>query len=142
MDIVPKLTEETVLKSLRQEGAAKNIEFLARYGWGAVFLVEESRQHNLWEEGMGIIIPACTHVVFMRMRLIAQAILGAIGVVGISLPSHAFEIESSTDAKVRWDNTFKYNAGYRLRDPSNRLEHARRLDPHPCPGEVVTGPVR
>ena len=60
-----------------------------------------------------------------RNPRIARAIslLGLVGLVGVSGASHAFEFEgdATSDVKVRWDNTFKYSAAWRLENPSNAL---------------------
>lgn len=58
-----------------------------------------------------------------RHRVIAAAVLAA------CLPaSQAFEIDSDSDVKIRWDNTIKYSAAYRLKDPSTLLTSDPNLD--------------
>jgi hypothetical protein len=90
---------------------------------------------------MGTITPVCRDVSSKRQHRIAHAVLGALGVVGISLPGYAFEFDSTSDVKVRWDNTFKYSTSYRLHDPSNKLVNgdpvAPGLPPFALPGPQV-----
>lgn len=66
---------------------------------------------------------------------VAQAVVGAFGVMGLVAGSQAFEIETGTEAKLRWDNTFKYSAGWRLKDPSSRI-----VNGDPFPGGPPPGP--
>ena len=56
-----------------------------------------------------------------RMKPVAKAVVGAIGILGWIGCSQAFEIGSDSDVKLRWDNTFKYSTAWRLHDPSNKL---------------------
>jgi len=48
--------------------------------------------------------------------LIATAAAGAVAPV-----AHAFEIDTGTPVRVRWDNTIKYSAARRVTDPSSDL---------------------
>lgn len=70
---------------------------------------------------MGVLAPVCKGVSSTRQRRIAQIVLSAFGAAGIALPGYAFELDTGSDVKVRWDNTLKYSAAYRLSDPSNKL---------------------
>lgn len=57
-----------------------------------------------------------------RRRVVCEAILAALaGWLGATGTAGAFEFESKSDLKVRWDNTFKYSVAYRLRNPSGRI---------------------
>src|ERR1039457_695587 len=58
---------------------------------------------------------------FRRTKCVAQAVVAAIGVMGFTGSGHAFEIDTGSDAKLRWDNTLKYSAGVRLMDTSARI---------------------
>jgi len=88
---------------------------------------------------MGVITPVCGLVSSKRLRRIAHAVIGVVGAAGISIPGYAFEFDSTSDLKVRWDNTFKYSAAYRLRDPSNKIAGG---DPvvAPLPPFALPGP--
>lgn len=87
---------------------------------------------------MGVITPVCKGIAPKRQRRIVRAVLGALGIAGISFPSYAFEFDTGSDAKVRWDNTVKYSTAYRLHDPSNRIvtgdSVAAGLPPFALPG--------
>lgn len=73
------------------------------------------------------------------MKSVAQTILGAFVALGLVTSCHAFEFDSTSEVKVRWDNTFKYSAAYRLHNPSNRIVSG---DPvvAPLPPFATTGP--
>lgn len=58
-----------------------------------------------------------------RKHVIAYAALLA------CLPAaNAFEIETDSDVKIRWDNTIKYSAAQRLKNPSSSLTSDPNLD--------------
>lgn len=53
----------------------------------------------------------------------------AVATVLASIPSaFAFEVDTGSDFKVRWDNTFKYSTAMRLKDRSNLLVSDPTLD--------------
>jgi hypothetical protein len=57
----------------------------------------------------------------LRRRIGVGLIIVLVVMVGIST-ANAFEIDTgSTDWKVRWDNTFKYSAAFRVQERSNSL---------------------
>ena len=57
----------------------------------------------------------------LRLRRIAQAVIGALCSMGVAGVGHAFEIDTDSDVKLRWDNTFKYSAATRLGNASNAI---------------------
>jgi hypothetical protein len=59
-----------------------------------------------------------------KKRQMASAIIeGTVAAAAISLSSSgaAFEFDTGTDLKARWDNTVKYSSAWRLSDPSSNL---------------------
>lgn len=56
------------------------------------------------------------------VRLSASVAIATVSSVVLCNPAVAFEIDSGNpDLKMRWDNTFKYNAGIRLQNRSSAL---------------------
>jgi hypothetical protein len=68
-----------------------------------------------------------------RIKRVARSVVGAVGVMGMIGSVHAFEFDTGSDAKVRWDNTFKYSAAYRLKDPSSKIVNGDPGGPPPGP---------
>ncbi|MFW2457844.1 DUF1302 domain-containing protein, partial [Methyloversatilis discipulorum] len=55
-----------------------------------------------------------------RRIAIAIAIMG--GTLGVAMDAAAFQFDTGNpDLKLRWDNTFKYSAGFRVKDRSDLL---------------------
>ena len=71
---------------------------------------------------------------FWRTKCVAQAVVAAIGVMGFTGSGHAYEFDTGSDAKLRWDNTLKYTVGWRLLNQSPKILNgdpgspARNLD--------------
>lgn len=63
-----------------------------------------------------------------RVRPLVRAVLTVVGAIGIAVPGYAFEFDTGTETKVRWDNTFKYSAAWRVKDRSNALLADANLD--------------
>ena len=64
-----------------------------------------------------------------QMKSIAKAVVGTIGILGLVGPGQAFEIDTGSDVKLRWDNTIKYSLSWRVQDPSNRLLNGDPVGP-------------
>ena len=58
---------------------------------------------------------------FGGVRLIMKAFAGTIGILGLVGSGHAFQFDTDSDVKLRWDNTLKYSAVWRLHDPSSKI---------------------
>lgn len=69
----------------------------------------------------------------------AVAVIGLTGIGAGSSPGYALVFDTNSDVTVRWDNTFKYSAVYRLRDPSNSLVTGGPVAP-PLPPFALPGP--
>ncbi|NMM28915.1 MAG: DUF1302 domain-containing protein [Glaciimonas sp.] len=69
----------------------------------------------------------------MRMKYVTQAVLGAAVCMGLVGSAQAFEIDTGSDAKLRWDNTLKYSVGVRLMDPSAKVTNGDPGGPPPGP---------
>lgn len=68
-----------------------------------------------------------------RMKRVAQAAVGAFTIMGLVGSSHAFEVDTGSDATLRWDNTLKYSAGVRLMDPNSQIINGDPGGPPPGP---------
>jgi hypothetical protein len=55
-----------------------------------------------------------------RLLMLPHALIVLSG-IALSGPGHAFEFETGTDLKARWDNTIKYSAAWRVKSPSPSL---------------------
>lgn len=56
---------------------------------------------------------------YLRRSVLSVSVLAALSSIGTA---NAFSIDSGNDQiKMRWDNTFRYNAGWRAQDPSYDL---------------------
>lgn len=70
-----------------------------------------------------------------RLSKIALA-LTTLTVAGLQ-SAHAFNIElGESDIKVRWDNTFKYTAGWRVNDPDQFVANGNGLQPNTDYGDL------
>lgn len=73
-----------------------------------------------------------------QTKLFAQVVVGTIGIFGLAGSGHTFEFDTGSEMKLRWDNTFKYNAAFRLNDPGSKIVNG---DPvvAPLPPFATTG---
>jgi hypothetical protein len=55
------------------------------------------------------------------MQGVAQAVLGAVGVIGLAGSGHAYEFDTGSEAKLRWDNSLKYTVAWRLLNQSSKI---------------------
>lgn len=58
----------------------------------------------------------------IRLKPLVVAVAGTLSALGMISSAMAFEIGTgNADLKVRWDNTFKYTAAWRLKDPDTQV---------------------
>ncbi|WP_081997827.1 DUF1302 family protein [Pseudomonas sp. 11/12A] len=53
-------------------------------------------------------------------------------IIGAAIPfgtAHAFEVENDGDFRIRWDNTIKYTAAWRIRDADPKIANQRGAQP-------------
>jgi hypothetical protein len=65
-------------------------------------------------------------------RILRRSVLTALATCAGQ--AQAFEVSTSSDVSVRWDNTFKYSNMYRLKDPSSTLVDTPMAPP---PGNIA-----
>jgi len=71
-----------------------------------------------------VLVGAITPNVEYPKKKILALVLSAIA----SINASAFEIDTESDVKVRWDTTLKYSAAWRMQDPSAKLIANPNLD--------------
>jgi hypothetical protein len=58
-----------------------------------------------------------------RLAICIQRALIPTGLIAVCLPfgAHAFQLDTPSDWQVQWDNTLRYNLGFRVKDVDNRI---------------------
>lgn len=79
---------------------------------------------------------AVEDVLSFNQKAVLRGFVAALAAVGCAGQANAFEFATNPDVSVRWDNTFKYSAMQRLKDPSSTLISTPIAPP---PGNVAGG---